>query len=337
MAGLQHYTRLAIAKETTAGTPLVATRLLYPDATGFFNIDKMLTFNEDANRGTKTHVTQATQQGVGVTLTYRTPSNTGISYDELVIPFSQIKGGQTGAGGTAAKVWTFTPTQNATSSQEAYTWEFGDDNESWRAEYGQVSRWRLSAAVDQPTQLEMDVFARQASITSTISKPTPKDPVRIPGGTWKVYFATTQAALNATSATTNFMLDFDLDVTTGLVPRRYQDGNLYFGQSQEGAPLDFTLTLHGESTSVASTRYAKWENGQVEFIRLRNDSTASVGSTTYAAQVDLAVLWTNVQPIASADDGVNVWEFTGRAAYDATWDGSIVGTLVNSVTTLPGL
>lgn len=337
MAGLQHYTLLSIGKEGTAGTAVAASRLLYPDPTGYFSVDKMLTFNEDANRGTKTHVTQAVQQGVQAAITFRTPSNTGISYDELVIPFSQIKGGVTGAGGTAAKVWTFTPTQGSTSSQEAYTWEVGDDNESWRMEYGQVSRWRLSASAGQPTQLEMDVFARQSSITSTLTKPTATDPVRIPGATWKVYFATTQAALNATAATTNFLLDFDLDVTTGLVPRHYQDGNLYFGQSQEGAQLDFTLTLHGESTSVASTRYGKWENREVEFVRLRNDSTASVGSTTYAAQVDLAVLWTNVQPIASADEGVNVWEFTGRAEYDATWNASIVGTLVNSVSLLPGL
>lgn len=337
MAGLQHYTKLTVGKETSAGTRVAGSRLLYPDGTGFFSIDPMLTFNDDANRGTKTHVTQAVQQGIQAAITYRTPANTGISYDELVIPFSQIAGGVTGSGATAAKVWAFTPTQGSSSSQESYTFDVGDDNQAWAMEYGQVSRWRLSAAVGQPTQLEMDIFARQASVVSTISNPTATNPVRIPGASWKVYFATTQAALNATAATTNFLLDFDLDVTTGLVPRHYQDGNLYFGQSQEGAPLTFNLTIHGESTSVASTRYAKWVNKQVEFVRLRNDSTASVGSTTYAAQVDLAVLWQNVQPIASADDGVNVWEFQGIAANDPTWNNSISAALVNSVSALPGI
>lgn len=334
--GLQHYTKAVIGKEATAGTAVAGSRLLYPDGTGYFSIDPMLTFGEDANRGTKTHVTYATSQGIAAAITYRTPAQRGVGFDELVIPFSQIKGAVTGSGATAAKVWTFTPTQGSASNQEAFTWEVGDDVQSWRMEYGQVSRWRLSAGVDQPTMLEMDVFARQASVTSTISNPTPTNPVGIPGKNWKVRFATTQAAINATADETNFLLDFDLDVTTGLVPRRYQDGNTYFGQSVEGNPLDFTITLHGESTSQASTRYAKWINGQVEFMRLRANG-AALGSTTYAAQVDLAVLWTNVQPIASADEGVNVWEFTGRAAYDSTWDAAIVAHLINSVTLLPGL
>lgn len=334
--GLQHYTRLTIGKEATAGTPVAASRLLYPDGTGFFSIDPMQTFGEDANRGTKTHVTYATQQGIAAAITFRSPAQRGIAFDELVIPFSQIRGGVTGSGGTAAKVWTFTPVQNATSSQEAFTFEPGDDNMSWRMEYGQVSRWRLSAAVDQPTMLEMDIFARQAAITSTLSKPTPTNPVLIPGKYWKARFASTQSGLGTASDETNFLLDFDLDVTTGLVPRRYLDGNDYFGQSVEGEQLDFTLTLHGESTSVASTRYAKWLNEEVEFVRLRANG-AALGSTTYAAQVDLAVLWTNVQPIASADAGVNIWEFTGRAAYDATWDNSIVAHLIASITQLPGI
>lgn len=336
MPGLQHYTKLTIGKEAVAGTRVAGSRLLYPDGTGFFAMDQMQTFGEDANRGTKTHVTSAISQGVNASITFRSPAQRGIAYDELVIPFSQIKGAVTGSGATAAKVWTFTPTQTASSAQEAYTFEPGDDNESWAMEYGQVSRWRLSAAVDQPTQLEMDIFARQASVTSTISAAAATDPVLIPGSLWKIRFATTQAALNATADETNFLLDFDLDVTTGLVNRKYMDGNLFFGQSVEGNPLDFTLTLHGESASQASTRYAKWTNNQVEFIRLRNNG-AAIGSTTYAAQVDLAVLWSNVAPIASADEGVNVWEFTGRAVFDPTWNNSIVAHLINSITQLPGV
>lgn len=336
--GLQHFTRLTVGREGTAGQAVAGSRLLYPDGTGFFTIDPMLTFGESANRGTKTHVVRAVSQGIAAGIAFRTPADRGIAFDELVIPFSQIHGGNnpTGSGATAAKVWTFTPDQDATASPRTYTFEPGDDNMSWRMEYGQVSRWRLSAAIDAPTQLEMDIFARQASITSTLSNPTPTDPVPIPGKQWGVRFATAQAGLNAASDEANFMLDFDLDVTTGMVPRRYQDGNDYFGQSVDGQRLDFVLTMHGESTSVASTRYAKWINQQVEFVRLRANG-ASLGSTTYAAQLDLGVLWSNIQPIASADEGVNIWEFTGRAAYDPTWDNSIVAHLIGSVTQLPGL
>ena len=74
MAGLQHYTKAVIGKEATAGTAVACSRLLYPDGTGFFSIDPMLTFNDDANRGTKTHVTQAVQQAIQAAITFRTPS-----------------------------------------------------------------------------------------------------------------------------------------------------------------------------------------------------------------------------------------------------------------------
>lgn len=334
--GLQHYTKMVIGRESTAGTAVAGSRLLYPDGTGMFDIDYMLTHHSDANRGTKTHVTHGTSMGVSVAIPFRTAGETGVGFDELVIPFSQIKGGVTGSGGTAAKVWTFTPTQTATSSQESYTLEAGDDNEAWRFEYAQARRWRLSASQDSITQLEIDFFARQPTIASTLSAATATNPVKVVGKRWKTAFATAQSGLNAASYESNFLLDFDLDVTTGLVPRRYLDGNDYFGQSVEGEDLDFTITMHGESTSVASTRYAKWTNQQVEFVRLRNEG-ASVGSTTYTAQIDLAVLWTSVRPIAAADEGVNVWEFTGRAAYDSTWGNSISAVVVNSVTALPGL
>src|SRR3990167_6362301 len=272
--GLQHYTKLVIGREATAGTAVAGSRLLYPDGTGFFSIDPMLTYAEDANRGTKTHVVSAKQQGIAAAVAFRSPANRGIAFDELVIPFSQLRGAQTGSGATAAKVWTFTPDQDASSAQESFTLEPGDENMSWRMEYGQVSRWRLSAGIDSPTQLEMDIFARQAAVTSTLSNPTPTDPVKVAGKSWAISFATKQAGLNDASDVANFLWDFDLDVTTGLTPRRYLDGNDYFGQSVEGEQLDFTLTMHGDSTSVASTRYGRWINQEVDFIRLRNNGTS---------------------------------------------------------------
>lgn len=342
MPGLQHYTRTVVGKEATSGTPVAGSRVLYPDATGHFAVDPMLRFGEDANRGRKTHATYATSLGVAASIAFRSAPEQGIGFDELVIVGDSIKGGVTGSGGTAAKAWTFNDDQDSTSSQGSLTWEVGDDFMSWRFNYGQFARWRLSADIDGLTQMEGDVFARpdggdlSTAVTSTMSNPTPTTPVRIPGKAWTVKFATSHAGLVPASAETLFLLGFDLDVTSGLVPRRYMDGTKVFAQSVEGADLDFVLSLDGEGVAAASTRYARWVNGEKEFVRLRANGP-TLGSTTYAAQVDLAVLWTNVEPIASEQDGVNIWRFTGRAADDSTWDHSISLHLVNSVTQLPGL
>lgn len=331
--GVQHYTLFQTGKETTAGTAVAATRQWYPDGTGIINIDPNLALHR-GNRGTKTHLAHASTKGYTIGLTYRSENDIGVAYDELPIILNQAGGGTAGSGASANKTWTFNPTQTSADTVLSHTIEVGDDVQFWEFEYGQVSQFTLSAARDGMTQLEADWFARQPTKTTKTSV-TANTAVRIPGNLWRVRFATAQSGLSGASDQSNFLLDWSAQYTTGLVPRFYQDGTAYFGQSVQAVPLSAMLTLHVESTSTAVSQfYDKHIAQTVDFIQLAATGP-SLGTATYSAQLQYAVLYTGVKPIASESDGVNIYEITAETVYDSTWTNSMGGTVVCSIASIP--
>ena len=334
MPGTQLFSYLQLGKESTPGTAVPATRMLYPDGTGLWGLDRMRTRHDSANRGTRTNITHATQQGVIVRIPFSTASDVGVSFDELIYPFSQLKGGQTGSGAGADKTWTFTPPQTGANNQEAFTAEYGDDIQNYEAEYCQASDWTLSFGVDDLTQLQMNLFGRQ-STKSTKTAVAANNGVKIPGYLWTIKFATAQSGLTGASVVSNFLVGGSLNVQTGLVPRKYNDGLAYFGQSVEAAALRGTLTLQVESTAQAVSQfYDKAAADTVDFIRLKATGPA-LGSTNYSAQIDMAVSYDDPEVIGAETDGVNLYNVTAQLVYDPTWTNSIVGTVVNSLAAIP--
>lgn len=334
MPGSQLFTYLQLGKESTAGTAVAATRMLYPDGTGLWNLDRMRTRHDGAHRGTRTNRTHVTQQGVTLGIPFRTASDVGVSFDELIYPFCQLKGGVTGSGGAADKTWTFTPSQTGSNAQESFTIEFGDDIQEYEAEYCQASDFTLSAGVDDLTQLEMNFFGRQSS-KSTKTSVTANNGVKIPGYLWTIKFATTQSGLTGASVQSNFLVGWSLNVQTGLVPRKYQDGNAYFGQTVEAAPITGTLDLVVESTSTAVSQfYDKAAADTIDFVRLKATGPA-LGGTNYSAQIDLCVSYDDPEVIGAESDGVNLYNVKAHLMYDSTWTNSIVGTIVNSLASIP--
>lgn len=334
MPGSQLFTHFQLGKESTAGTAVAATRQLYPDGTGHWGLDRMRTRHDSGSRGTRTNVTHVTQQGVSLRIPFRTAPDVGVAFDELIYPFCQLKGGVTGSGADADKTWTFTPSQTGANSQESFTIEVGDDTQNYEAAYCQASDWTLSAGVDDLTQLEMNWFGR-TSTKSTKTSVSANDGVKIPGYLWTVKFATAQSGLDAASVQSNLLVGWSLNMQTGLVPRKYQDGNAYFSQTVEAAPLRGTLTMQVESTSTAVSQfYDKAAADTIDFIRLKATGP-SLGSSAYSAQIDMCVSYDDPEVIGAETEGVNLYNVTAHLMYDATWANSIVGTIVNTLSAIP--
>jgi len=334
MAGTQLFTGFTLGKETTPGSAVATTRMFYPDGTGMFEEDIQLTLHEGANRGTRSNLTHATQQGVAVELPFRSDSETGVAFDELPVYFSQFSGGQSGSGATAAKEWNFVPSQTASNSPESYTLEAYDDVQAWEFEYGHIRRLRISSSIDGLTQVEADWFARQATKTTKTSVAA-NDGVKVVGKQWTLKHATANAGLDAATSVASSLMSFDLDLATGLVPRWYMSGNLYFENVQESEPIGGTLSMVVASTDDSITQYYdKWKAQTVDFIRLRNNGV-SLGSTTYAAEIDLAVLYTDVKPISEEQEGVNFTAVEATVVYDSTWANSMSAHVIASIDTLP--
>ena len=60
---------------------------------------------------------------------------------------------------------------------------------------------------------------------------------------------------------------------------------------------------------------------------------AVLGGTFYSLTLDIPLYWNNVKPLASVDDGVNLYTVNARQAFDGT--NGLVATLVSSLAAIP--
>lgn len=330
MPGIQDFTYLNHGKETTRGTPVAPTRKLLGDATGVLDVEPSLNFHEGENRGRRSVVARATQQGEDVTLKVRHDP----SFDEMVLYMTQFKGGLTGTGASADKTWAAAPSMTAANNQEAHTFDVGDDVQNFRVQYGMCRRLSLKAGTLGVTSVESEWFGQRAVKTA---KATPGDPASSPkmvSDLWTLKTAATFAGLPGASVQAAVLVDHKLSLETGLVPEHYQDGNLYFGQHVETS-FDGTVELTVESTSYAiSEFYDKWLGQTLDYVRLKNTSPVVLGSSFPSLQFDFAVLWSKVEPIAAARDGINLYRVKGRLTDDGT-NPLVSPTLVCSLAAIP--
>lgn len=329
MPGTQIFTYANVGKETVRGTPVAPTRKLYIEGTGVLDVDPSLSTHEAENRGRRIRIARATQRAEDVALSMRYAD--GVGFDDLVIPLSQLKGGLSGAGAGADKTWTGAPSLTAANNPESYSIDVGDDVQNWRCQYAMLRSFRLAAAKGELTTLDLNWFAQRA-VKGAAAAPANNSATKIPGDLWTIKYAATFAGLGAASIQTNHLLDWSLDVDTGLRPRHYQDGNLYFGQHVE-TDISGTLELTVESTALAiSEMYDKWLSQTMDFVRLKATGPA-LGGSAYSMQVDTPVIWTKVVPIAAEEDGINLYRATASIADDGT--NGIAPTLVCSLAALP--
>lgn len=331
MPGTQIFTYANFGKETVRGTPVAPTRQLYADGTGVLRFDNGLNRHEAENAGVRTRIRRVTQTREDVALRFRTAS--GIGFDDLVIPLSQLKGGMTGVGAGADKTWTAAPSMTAANNPESYSVDVGDDIQNWRCQYVMLSRWRLSAALGDVTQFDADGFAQRAVKTAKAS-PALNSAVKIPAEWWTVKYAGTAAGLAGAAVQLNHLISWQLDVSTGLVWRHYMDGNLYGAQHVE-TDISATLSMTVESTALAVSEFVDKSASQtMDFVRLKATGPA-LGASNYSAQLDLPVFYREPEPIGEQDGGINLYRVTADLAYDATSAASIAPVVVNSLSALP--
>ncbi|MEY4170633.1 MAG: hypothetical protein RLZ94_1706 [Actinomycetota bacterium] len=332
MPGVRLLSHFQIGKETTPGTAVAATRRFAPDLNGTFQIDWMKTFHEGRSTGTRTPISYSTQQGTMVSISYRTPDDTGIAFDELPY-FLIFPGGGTAGTGSTAVTWGHAWGGTATGSAVSYTIEYGDDVQNYESEYCQASRVRISAEPQGLTNFEADFVGRQATKSSKTAL-TLGNPVRIPGYLWKPRFATAQSGLSGASDIPNFLVSWDAEWTTGLTPRFYHDGLAYFGQMVESQPVAGTLHMIVESNATAITQfYDKGSAGTIDFVQMKATGP-TLGASNYSAQFQFAVEYETVNPLSSEADGVNLYDITARIVYDSTWGQSVGATVVCSLASL---
>lgn len=333
MAGIEAFARMALAKETVKGTPVAPARRMYGVVAGNFELGDDWNFAEEENRGTKTRISRAPTQ-VREAPTFKYITADGVSYDDIIVLFDAgVRGGQafTGAGADKSVVQAIVNT--ATGTQDSFTWDIGDDVQNWRLQYCMPTRIMMSAQLGGKTQVESDWFAQRA-IKTVAATPAENTGVKIPSELWTVKFAATFAGLAGASISTNFLRSWSLELMTGLSPRFYLDGNLFLGQHVESSVVG-TITMESESTAFAVSEIVdKYRAGTLDFIRMKATGP-TLGASNYSSQLDIPVYWDKPQILSAVDDGVNLYSWTGRVAYDVTAAKSLESTTVQSLTAFP--
>jgi hypothetical protein len=332
MPGVEVFSRINLGKETTKGTAVARTRRFYGTAAGNLGIGDQFNFHEAENRGSRVRVSAHAPTLTREVPTLKLQMSDGVGYDDLVIPFSMgLQGGRTGVGGAADKTWTFTQPSTGSGAYESFTADIGDDIQNWILDYVMPTRWQLSTEFGEKTNFEADCFAQQA-VKGSASTPAEINPILIPSDLWTVKFAATFAGLAGASVSTNFLRTWSFEYETGIKPRWYQDGNTFMGQHVE-TDIKGTLTLETESTALAVSEFVdKWRAGTLDYVRLKATGPA-LGGTNYSLQLDMPVYWDEPQPLASVDDGVNIYTTKARQAFDGT--NGLVVTLVGSLAAIP--
>jgi len=332
MPGVEVFSRINLGKETTKGTAVPRTRRFYGVAAGNLELGDQWNFHEPENRGSRVRVSAHAPTLLREMPTIKLQDSDGIGYDDLVIPFSMgLQGGRTGSGAGADKTWTFTQPSTGSALPESFSADIGDDTQNWILDYVMPTRWQLSTEFGEKTHFEADCFAQQA-VKGAASTPAEINPILIPADLWTVKFAATFAGLTGASVSTNFLRTWSFEYETGLKNRFYMDGNTFMGQHVE-TDIKGTLSMEVESTALAVSEFVdKWRAGTMDYVRLKAQGPV-LGGTFYSLQLDMPVYWDEPKPLASVDEGVNVYTVKGKQAFDGT--NGLVVTLVNTLAAIP--
>ena len=332
MPGVEVFSRINLGKETVKGTAVARTRRFYGIAAGNFNIGDQFAFHEQENRGSRVRISAHAPTLLREMPTFKLADIAGIGYDDLVIPFSMgLQGGRTGVGGAADKTWTFTQPSTGSGAYESFSADVGDDTQNYILDYVMPTRWQLKTTFGELTHFEADCFAQQV-VKGAASAPAEINPVLIPADLWTVKFAGTFAGLAGASVQANFLRMWNLDYVTGIRNRFYMDGTTAMGQHVE-TDIVSTFTMEVESTALAVSEFVdKWRAGTLDFVRLKATGPA-LGASNYSLQFDFPVYWDEPKPLASVNEGVNLYTVKGRQAYDGT--NGMVTTLVNTLAAIP--
>lgn len=331
MPGIQAFIRLYYGKETVRGTPVAPTRQFYGDGTGVLDEQLGLEFHEGENRGRRATVYRVTQQSEDATIKAATVA--GVSFDDMVWPLTQLKGGLTGVGAGADKTWTCVPSMMAANNPEAFSLDIGDDVQNWRTQYSMMTSWEQSAGRSDLTQFAAELFAQRA-VKGAAAAPAVNNSVRIPSSLWTWKFAATFAGLGAAPVQSNLVKAHKLHVDTGLLWDHYQDGNLYGSQHVETRQGGFLELEVAATAFTISEFYDKAKAQTQDYVRLKATSPVVLGGSFYSLQHDCPILFEEPKIIAKHDNGINIYTVRARLNDDGT-NPPITSTLVCSLAAIP--
>lgn len=260
--GIKPFRKIQIGKESTPGTLVAATEILFGEVT--IHSSDAVYHTPDQDRGTLAKIVELPfQTAKDVELEF-----TGSLYDRLmiIIASNSIRGNVTavspGAPTPLQYDWTFEPalgalnTPDMTDGIEALTWEFGDNTQENEMGYGVTVKFEIEGEVgaeeDAIVTVTWNFFGKEvvdSTFTGALTDPIAR---YFPSNVAKFYMDTSYAGLGGTQKT-GVLKAWKYTFETGFSKRWAADGTYYFsGINEEKKAPELELTYWRESTFYAA-------------------------------------------------------------------------------------
>jgi len=326
MAGLKAFRRIQAGLESTPGTAVAATEILYGTLTTFESGEVLYQPDEDRNSLAK-HMGDDLFVGKEAKLVWTGDLNFRHIIWALAMSLcGNITPTQPDAVNEPnAYLWTFTPaltaanTPDQTDGIDTFTIEYGDDVQAYEAEYCFATRLQISGAPNEVCKFTLDITARQQTDTTFTAGLSAQSVQRAPFNLAKFYIDDSGANIGTTQKT-GLLRAFTWTLDTKFKAFYTADGNLYFSSVVEDKKAP-ELQLTYAWGSDADAERTKYEDRITAFVRIALYGTEELDSgqsNPPYLYLDQAIRYRS-WPTLGVQDGRSTVQVVADAVYDATW------------------
>jgi len=331
---------IQVGKETVKGTGVAATRRVIGDGR-YQRIQDVYEFL-DQNSGVFARVPR---QGVVTRHASQIEVRGPLDFQQILLPLlSGMKGGVTGTGAGADKLWTFDPSTATPPALDAYTVEYTErspnDNAEMEFTYGITEELEITSSTDAMSEMRFRMFGRasaDSTMTAALTVPTLElaAPVR-----WGCFVDATFAGIGVTQILAQ-VYGFRWTYKNAVHPGFYLDNRttLDFGTEEYGRPeceLELDVVHDPATAALVQTQEAFKTAQTLQFIEMRLTG-AVLGSTFYLVKLQGAYyhMADSMQERGNDRDGNQTVRMHFGSAYDSVSASHVKAIITNNLATFP--
>lgn len=332
MPGIKALRKLQLGRETTAGTAVAASTLWR--GVGALKDNRPVTYVEEdigiISGADRSYIAQIDGQ---ITLE-ETPAN----FEQIVHIFEAgIRTVGTGVADStgSGKIYAYPFATTAAPTIKTYTIEGGDNQQAEEMEYSFVESFTITGEGGGPLNMSAEWRGRQVSnttFTGAVAIPSVEDILFTKG---KLYIDAIDGTIG-TTLKSNLLIAATINVTTGIIPKFFADGNLYFSIHQFTMP-EITLELTYEHDGNAVAEKEIYRAGTPQLFRLEWVGSALTTAGNYSNKTlifDFAGKYEDWSALEDRD-GNSIVTATVRARYNATASKFAEFVVVNQLASVP--
>lgn len=306
-SGLVALEKAQFGIESSAGSLVAADTVLACEGAGQFapSITRQLVPDNQGLLVPTAHLDVAS----GTVFSYRHT----LDFEQILLPLETGLLAAT-VSGAGPYMWVYTPSSAAPDDLASATIEqsiYDGTTRHLEREFGFMTtrRFAISGELNQPAQIEVDMFGRKSQSSTFTAAQSPLTLNRIPSNLFGLFIDTSWANLG-TAAKTGILRSFNYEIITGAEPNTTLDqrSDLDMTGIRRG-PIAGTVELNYEYDADADAEFDAWVAGTNRFISLE----ATVGTNILLLQAHIEL---TEDPTFGEEDGLRTVRLRGTMVDD---------------------